>query len=160
MTPRLISAFTLFAALGSGVMAGLFFVFSVSVMRALGSLPPAHGIASMNAINQAIPGAWFGVAFFGTALACLALFVLALMRWSLPGTAWLLAGAAIYLAGSIGVTIAVNVPLNNALAAAVPGSDEAQRLWATYLTDWTRWNHLRTVACLAAAACLTIAFRR
>jgi uncharacterized membrane protein len=45
-----------------------------------------------------------------------------------------------------------NVPLNNALAAADPASPEAASLWARYLTDWTLWNHVRTVASTAACA--------
>ena len=47
------------------------------------------------------------------------------------------------VSGSKGIQI--HVPLNNALAAADPASHEAASLWARYLTDWTLWNHLRTV---------------
>jgi uncharacterized membrane protein len=32
-----------------------------------------------------------------------------------------------------------------------------RRLWSSYLTNWTAWNHVRTVASLAAAALLTLA---
>jgi uncharacterized membrane protein len=42
-----------------------------------------------------------------------------------------------------------NVPLNDALAAA---SHETASLWARYLTDWTLWNHVRTVSSTAACA--------
>lgn len=48
------------------------------------------------------------------------------------------------------MTMAVNVPLNNALARAAP-AQEAE-LWARYLKVWTAWNTLRTVASTAAAA--------
>ena len=34
---------------------------------------------------------------------------------------------------------------------------EAATVWADYLTRWTRWNHVRTVACFVAAACFTLA---
>jgi uncharacterized membrane protein len=40
-------ALTLFAALGCGVVAGVFFAFSAFVMRALASLPALQGIAAM-----------------------------------------------------------------------------------------------------------------
>ena len=43
----LLFALTLFAALGCGLMAGLFFAFSVAVMKALARLPSAEGIAAM-----------------------------------------------------------------------------------------------------------------
>jgi uncharacterized membrane protein len=57
------------------------------------------------------------------------------------------------------VTIVFNVPLNNALAAVDPASADGARLWTAYITSWTFWNHVRTVAALAAAASLIIALR-
>lgn len=143
------------SAIGCGLIAGLFFAFSTSVMRALGRLPPAQGMAAMNAINVVIINPVFMLAFFGTAAACFAALILAVLNWSAGGAGWIVGGALLYLGGSIGVTMAFNVPFNNALAAAAAG-DESQRVWAAYLTDWTRWNHVRTVASLAAAACLTV----
>jgi hypothetical protein len=50
------------------------------------------------------------------------------------------------------VTMAFNVPLNNALAAADPASAEATSVWARYLKDWTLWNHVRGIAPPAASA--------
>jgi uncharacterized membrane protein len=50
-----------------------------------------------------------------------------------------------------------NVPRNNALAAVDPTSTAGAELWRGYVTGWTAWNHVRTAACLAAAALLTIA---
>jgi uncharacterized membrane protein len=51
------------------------------------------------------------------------------------------------------------VPRNNALAAVSPQSAEAAALWTDYLSSWTTWNHVRTVASLVAALLLTWAFR-
>ncbi|WP_338017020.1 anthrone oxygenase family protein [Myxacorys almedinensis] len=48
------------------------------------------------------------------------------------------------------------MPLNDALASVKPDSPEGATLWARYLTDWTFWNHVRTIAALAAAALFTI----
>ena len=56
------------AALGSGLMAGLFFIFSVFIMAALGRLPPASGIAAMQSINVIILNGMFLSVFMGTAL--------------------------------------------------------------------------------------------
>jgi uncharacterized membrane protein len=69
----------------------------------------------------------------------------------------LLAGALLYLVGTIFVTIAFNVPLNNKLASVKPSSTEGASVWAHYLSAWTSWNHLRTVAAFAAAACFIMA---
>lgn len=141
---------TLLAALGSGIMAGLFFAFSTFVMQALGKRPAPVGIAAMQSINQTILNPIFFAVFFGTALLSLALAVLALLGWSEAGAGWRLAGALLYLIGSIAVTILFNVPLNNRLAAVAPDSMEGATLWSRYLRVWTAWNHVRTVACVGA----------
>jgi uncharacterized membrane protein len=67
-------------------------------------------------------------------------------------------GSVLYLTGSTVVTMVCNVPLNNVLAAADPGSAEGDRIWTRYLEVWTMWNHVRTVACLATTALLTLGF--
>ena len=67
----LLFALTFAATLGCGLMAGLFFAFSVAVMKALERLPPAEGIVAMQSINVAILNPVFLTVFFGTAAACL-----------------------------------------------------------------------------------------
>jgi|SoiMetStandDraft_2_1073263.scaffolds.fasta_scaffold23798_3 uncharacterized membrane protein len=149
--------FTLLAALGCGVMAGLFFAFSVSVMKALARLPSAEGIAAMQSINVAIINPVFLAVFLGTAVACLLVMIAALLRWHNPGAVYLLIGGALYLVGTFFVTLVFNVPKNNALASVAPANPESASLWADYLSKWTAWNHVRAAAALAAAASLTIA---
>jgi uncharacterized membrane protein len=73
------------------------------------------------------------------------------------GTAYLLLGSLLYLIGTVGVTIAFNVPLNDALATVNPNSADGANLWVNYLTNWTIWNHVRTAAALAASASFIIA---
>ncbi len=159
MSDGLLRVVTLISALGSGLMAGFFFAFSVCVMKALGRLPPVQGIAAMRSINAVVINPVFLIAFFGTAVACVAVAISALSTWHRPGAVYLLAGGLLYLAGSVLVTIAFNVPRNNALAAVDPASADGAALWASYLTAWTAWNHVRTAAALAAAAALSIALR-
>ncbi|NJM75642.1 MAG: DUF1772 domain-containing protein [Acaryochloridaceae cyanobacterium RU_4_10] len=81
-----------------------------------------------------------------------------LLQWNQPNTVYLLVGSLLYLVGTFGVTMVCNVPLNDALAIANPDSTDGATLWAKYLADWTLWNHVRTVASLAAAALLTFSF--
>ena len=69
----------------------------------------------------------------------------------------MLAGGLLYVVGGFLVTIVFNVPMNNALAVVDPASAEGASYWTRYLTRWTAWNHVRTVACLAAAAALIVA---
>ena len=66
-------------------------------------------------------------------------------------------GGMVYLIGAILVTIAFNVPRNNALAAVDPQSADGAKLWAGYVTSWTACNHLRTAAALVAAVLLSLA---
>jgi uncharacterized membrane protein len=150
---------TLVTALGCGVAAGAFFAFSTFVMKALARVPSSHGIVAMQSINRQAPTPWFMTALFGTALACIALIVAALVEWDEPYAAYLLAGGALYLVGTALLTIVYHVPRNNALAAVDPSSADAASHWNRYVTQWTAGNHVRTAAALAAAALLTGALR-
>lgn len=147
----MMSALILLAALGSGLVAGFFFAFSAVIMASLARLPAPQGIAAMNAINVVVLNPWFFAAFFGTALLCL---LLTVTNFASP---YIVAGSAIYILGVIVVTMAFNVPLNNALAKVAPESAEGAALWKRYLSVWTAWNHVRTVAPLAACALLILA---
>lgn len=159
MLERLLFALTFLSALGSGLMAGLFFAFSAFIMTAFGRLPPAGGIAAMQSINVVILNPVFFVVFFGTAAASVLLAVVALALWSEPGAIYLLTASLLYLLGCIIVTMVFNVPLNNALAAVAADSAQAASVWSRYLTVWTGWNHVRTIACLAATAAFIMALR-
>ncbi len=152
-------AATLVSALGCGLNAGVFFAFSAFVMPALKRLPAAHGIAAMQSINKLAVTPAFMAALFGTAVACLGLVAWAVISSGERPAALVIAGGALYLVGTIGVTIACNVPLNDGLATLHPQDAGAVSLWAEYVTKWTAWNHVRTVAALAAAAVLTTSLR-
>ena len=55
------------------------------------------------------------------------------------------------------MTMALNVPRNDALAAVDAASADGATLWPRFVPGWTAWNTVRAVAALAAAAALTIA---
>ncbi|WP_315785737.1 DUF1772 domain-containing protein [Fischerella sp. JS2] len=150
----------LVAILGCGLVAGVFFAFSTFVMSALARLQPAQGIAAMQSINITVINPLFMMALFGTAAACIFLAVSSLLKWHQLDAAYLLLGSLLYLVGTVGVTILFNVPLNDALATVDPSSTDSASLWNRYLTNWTKWNHIRTVAALAASALLTIALSK
>ncbi len=150
-------ALTLVAALGCGLLAGMVYAFSSAVMKALGRLPAAQGIAAMQSINTTVINPWFLGAFFGPVPICIAVGILSALEWEEPTVFFQLAGSFLYLVGAVLVTIAFNVPRNDALAAVDPDSSDGENYWRRYLVEWTTWNHVRTVAALAAAASLTIA---
>ena len=146
----------LVAAIGCALVAGAFFAFSTFVMPALARLQPPQGIAAMQAMNITAINPWFMLAIFGTAFACFALAVSVLLKWQQPGAIYLLIGSLLYLVGGVGVTIVGNVPLNDALAIVQPDSTEGATLWSRYLTQWTAWNHVRTIAALTASVLLML----
>lgn len=145
-----IDPLTVAAAVAAGLVAGLFFAFSVAVMPALARVPGPAGIATMQAINVVIIRPLFLLVYLGAAVATAVLAVLA------PDPLRLVA-AGCYLIGVIGVTAAANIPLNNALDRVAADSDEGERLWRHYLSRWTAWNHVRTVTSTAATLALVLA---
>jgi uncharacterized membrane protein len=152
MFQAVITGLLWFSAIGCGLLTGLYFAFSTFIMTALGRIGQVSGIMAMNAINAVIMQSLFMPFFLGTTLASLLLAIAAVLRWGEPGAAAILAGGALYVIGMFGCTAVIHVPLNNALTAVDPSSVEAASLWARYLTDWTRWNHVRTISSTLACA--------
>ncbi len=139
------------AAIGSGLVAGIFFAFSTFIMTALSRIPAEQGIAAMNSVNVTILRSPFMGLFLPTAILCLVIAVLALIDWRGGASALMLTGAALYLLASFASTIIFNVPMNDALAKVAGNGPEAVQLWTTYVRDWTWWNHVRTIASLLAS---------
>ena len=152
---KLLPTLTFIAAIGAGLVGGVFFAFSNFVMAALARLPVPAGIAAMNSINVTVINPWFMTVFMGTPVICAILAVMAFLKWSEPGSAIILAASLIYIVGSFVVTMVFNVPLNDALAAVTPASGEGGALWTRYLSDWTFWNTVRTVLPLLAMVMFT-----
>ncbi len=150
-------ALALVSALGCGLMGGVFFAFSAFVIKALSRLPPGEGMAAMQSINIAVINPWFMVVFLGTAATSFLALIAAARRLHEPGAVYLLVGGVLYIVGSVLVTMVFNVPRNNALAALARTDPNAAGLWAGYVAGWTAWNHVRTIAAIAAAAAFSIA---
>lgn len=149
-------ALTIATALGSALVSGVFFAFSVFVMPALAARPAPEAIAAMQSINVKAVGVGLMGAMFGTAILSLATLVVGIADSGEDYAVYLIVGALIYLLGSIGVTMAFNVPRNNELALQDVDSPAAAEVWQQYLVGWTAWNHVRTVATLAAAVVLLL----
>ncbi|MEV5103489.1 DUF1772 domain-containing protein [Streptomyces massasporeus] len=148
---------TVLGVLGTGLVAGVFCGFSTFVMRGLGMLPPAQGVAAMKAINVAAVTPPFMIVFLGSAVLCAVIAVVTFVLWPDEGTVALLVGSALYLFGSFGLTMVANVPRNDALAELEPGTPEAAAYWPVYVREWTLWNHVRTVASAGAALSYVLA---
>ena len=132
---------TLIAATASGLIAGLFFAFSVAVMPGLADLPAADARAAMRRINVRIQNPLFLLIFAGTVVLC-----------GIEVFQGRVVGGLLYVVGSFLLTMFVNVPMNNRLDRA----DDAY--WSEYLRRWTLWNHVRGVACLGSTVTLLLGF--
>ncbi|ASV85775.1 hypothetical protein CES85_1709 [Ochrobactrum quorumnocens] len=143
----------LLTAWGSAITGGIFYAFSSFVMAALARIPANAGISAMQSINITVINGTFFAAFFGTAVLCLAIIALGLLGFG-SLSKWVMIGAAVYLIGTIGVTMVLNVPLNNQLAAIDANAATSADVWLAYVRDWTLWNHVRTGAALIAALIL------
>jgi uncharacterized membrane protein len=145
---------TVVGATGSGVIGGLMFAFSTAMMPALRAQPAGEALRVMQRINAKIQNPLFLLVFVGTLVVCLGLAVGAVVG-DQSGAVLRGVGALLYVVGVFGVTMAVNVPLNNRLDACA--DDEAGRAyWQEYLRAWLPWHHLRAVAAVAGCVLMII----
>lgn len=144
------------AAVGSGLIAGLFFTFSTFVMQALARLEPRRGVEAMQAINRTVMNPLTMGVFIGTAALGLASVIYGLWTWDQHESLAMIAGGGFYLASFI-ITAAGNVPMNDKLATMNADEPETQAYWTQYQQRWMRLNHARTLTSIFATAGYMIA---
>ncbi|SCL14339.1 Uncharacterized membrane protein [Micromonospora nigra] len=144
------------ATVTTGLVAGLFFGFSVAVMPALARVDDTTFVRVMQQVNSAIQNVLFGLVFLGALVAGGAAAWWHLDHPDVRG--WVVAGVAGYLVTLV-ITFAVNIPLNNRLDRAGPPDRLADPRAARrdFEQPWVRWHHLRTLICVAAFGCLCAA---
>jgi uncharacterized membrane protein len=153
---RLLQILSLLASLISvGMMAGLFTGFSYAVMPGIKVLDDRSWAAAMQQINKVIINGWFMPAFLGSVVFTAAATALV---WASPDRAalpWTISALVLALVMFIG-TIAVNVPLNDRLAAAGDPDriGDAAALRASVEAKWIAWNTVRGVAAVGALLAL------
>lgn len=144
---RLLFPLGLASLLFSGAIFGFFYAWVCSTMWGLDAADPRIAIAAMQAMNGSVRNAVFAPAFFATPAV---LMLTAVVAWRVgragAGAAYAAAGA-LYLVGGLVLTMAVNVPMNEALAqVALPDSvEDARAIWDAYSGKWQLWNGVRTV---------------
>ncbi len=153
-----ISLLIVLTAIGCGLTAGAFFAFSTFIMEALKRIPTPAGISAMQSINVAVINPWFMSTLFLPVVFGMVLVGWSVMNWSRDGVGLLIAGELTYALGTVGVTIACNIPRNNRLAVVDPNSETGAAVWATYLREWTMFNHVRTIGAVVAMVLLLIAW--
>lgn len=127
----------------TGLIAGLFYAYSCSVMLGLAKVDDRTFVEVMQRINVAIINPAFMFCFMGTLVIVGAA---AFFNRGSGALKWIVAGLVLYIVALI-VAFAFNIPLNDALAAA---GDPAQitdlaAVRVHFEGDWVRWNLIRAV---------------
>jgi uncharacterized membrane protein len=143
----------------TALVTGLYFGYSVSVNGDLHRLNDSEYVKAMQSINAVIQNPLFFLSFFGPLILLpLAAF---LQRDANPiQFALLLASSALYIAGSFGLTMVGNVPLNQRLAkfdASKASGNEFAQARAGFEKPWNRLHTIRTIASIAATVLIFVA---
>ena len=140
----------------TGLMAGIYFAFSVFIMKSLSELPAIQAAETMNKINEVIVNTLFLPVFFGSTLWYAGLIVWSLADWQPESSLLVVVAALVYIFGMFIVTAFGNVPLNNKLQRIEANKAALTAFWNDYLHSWTHLNHIRTLSCITACSILTI----
>ena len=148
-------ALTLLAAtITMGLAAGAFALYAHTIMPGLKKTDDHTFVAAFQSIDRAIINPWFMAgAFVGALLFTLLAALAHLGQDALP---WIAAALVLYLVAFV-ITIAVNVPLNDAIKAA--GDPDRIRDLAGvrerfHEARWAAWNLVRVATSLGAFGCL------
>ena len=146
------SIILLSAVVLTGLSAGFFYAWSVSVIPGTQKVIDSTYLQTMQSINRAILNPSFFLIFFGSMV------LLVISSFTLYGSHkaafyLLLSSAIVYIVGTFGVTGLGNVPLNNQLDVlnlASMGSAEMEAFRKLYEGKWNRLHLIRTVCAVAS----------
>ncbi|WP_018155493.1 DUF1772 domain-containing protein [Demetria terragena] len=144
----------LVAIVANGLLAGLFFVFSVAIGPGFGRVDDATYVRAFRAINAAILNGMFVSVFFVAPLAAVGCVLLHVWQDGSTSLPWVIA-AAVCSVLTFGITTAVNVPLNRELdQAPITTDQQRQAARQRFESRWNRWNYARTATSAGALTLL------
>ncbi|MEP0519786.1 MAG: anthrone oxygenase family protein [Hyphomicrobiales bacterium] len=150
----------LVAIIASAAVAGFFYAYACSVMYGLNDSNATVALEAMQGINRTVRNPIFALSFFGTALLLPVASVLTFMSGAKNAGTVLAVAALSYLGGGFFLTMAINVPMNNALALVdVSALADPAKAWADYEQPWSFWNWVRTGFSFAALILAVLAFK-
>jgi uncharacterized membrane protein len=135
------------ATLAVGLQAGTYYVWASGVMPGLARTDDRTFVDALQNMNVAIVNPVFLATFLGAPVLAAGAAVAA----SGSARPWAVAGLALAL-GTLVVSFAANIPLNDALEAAgrVDGIKDLAAVRADFEDSWVRWNVVRAVLSTAA----------
>jgi len=129
----------------TGLSAGFFYAWQVSVIPGTKQVSDRTFLEVMQSINRAILNPWFFVIFMGSLLV---LFVALIAQYGQPSFFPVLAALVFYLFGTMGVTIMGNVPLNDTLDVinlSIQDEYALKEIRTLWEPRWNRFHLIRTV---------------
>jgi uncharacterized membrane protein len=146
----------LVATVSMGLVAGVFTLYAHTIMPGLGRTDDRTFVGAFQSIDRAIINPWFlGGGFFG---ALVFTGVAAVAQVGEDGLPWIAGALALYLVAVV-ITMAVNVPLNDAIKAAGDPDGIADLAGVRTRFDearWRSWNLVRAVTSTTAFALLAV----
>jgi uncharacterized membrane protein len=143
------------ATLTMGLVTGAFVVFWHTIMPGLATTDDRTFVSAFQSIDRAIINPWFMASGFVGAL--IFTLIAAFTQFGRPTFLWIAVAIVLYVIVFV-ITIAVNVPLNDAIKAAGLPDDPADLAAIRDAFDeakWRAWNLVRVIAGVAAFASLT-----
>jgi uncharacterized membrane protein len=137
------------ATMTMGLAAGAFALYAHTVMPGLHETDDRTFVAAFQQMDRAIINPWFMLTAFVGALVFTALAAIA--NRGTDALPWILVGLGLYLVAVV-VTMAVNVPLNDAIkAAGDPSRIDVAHVRAEFHEGrWAAWNLLRVATTTSA----------
>jgi uncharacterized membrane protein len=142
------------ATMTMGLIAGVFALYAHTIMPGLRRTDNRTFVTAYQQIDRAIINPWFMATAFAGAL--ILTLIAAIANRGTPALPWIAAALGLYLVAVI-ITIAVNVPLNDAIkAAGDPARANVAQVRAVFdESRWAAWNLVRTGATVPALGLLT-----
>lgn len=134
-----------FTTLSSGLIAGLFYSWSISVTPGLAKINDQNYLQAFQSMNRAILNPVFFIFFMGLVIL---LVLLSYIYYSSPASQQfylILSATILYLTGVMAVTIFGNVPMNNTLEALQIDSMSPEHMEAFRRGFEKKWNKLNTI---------------
>ncbi|HWI73097.1 MAG TPA: anthrone oxygenase family protein [Baekduia sp.] len=151
------------ATVGMGLLAGLFYGYSCSVMPGLHDASDQTVVDAMQNINRAIQNPVFFTTFLGAPALAAWAWRNECKRGSARARRWI--GAGVLLGGlCLLITGVFNIPLNDQLDQAgtpqhLAHAGQLAQVRDDFETPWVIWNVVRTVATVGAFGCLAYGAR-
>ncbi len=143
----LLRPLAILALLHAGAIFGFFYAWVCSTMWGLDAADPDVAISAMQAMNASVRNPVFALGFFGTPAVLAAAALTAWRAEERRGALLFSSAGLLYVLGAMVPTVAIAVPLNEALAALeTPLGAAAREAWQTYSSPWQFWNAVRAIA--------------